>query len=391
MRKMFLAMMICPVVGLAQVGIGTSSPNASAKLQVDDPNRGFLPPRVALQGTDDATKSTPTIASPITGLLVYNTATAATGTTTAVTPGFYYYDGSKWQRIINQQPDATVSFNTANPNTGGPTFDPPDRAASKDYIYVSSVDNTQWTYNGSTYVTYTPPASTPWLLSSGTSDAGSNKTASIYRSGKVGIGGNTTPNATLDIRTNPTSTTDPGAGFLGVGTGTATAAQAGAGAVRYNTGSGGFLEFSNGSAWTKFAAPKAVVTGRFTSMTGSVLNCTELSDQSNVFASNEFTAPRDGFYMVTAMVASEVRSWSAQTQFTLAFSSNSSAAPSTFARVMTSGIQTLSASSINVFLSTSISGVVYLTSGQKGRFELCCETFTLLSSTAFQYFSINEL
>ena len=388
MRKMLLALLICPVVASAQVGIGTSSPNASAKLQVDDPNRGFLPPRVALQGTDDATKSTPTIASPITGLLVYNIASAGTGTT-AVTPGLYYYDGSKWQRVINPQQDATVTFDGTNPNSGASNFSGTQN--STDFIYVSNTDNSQWTYNGTTYVTYTPPASTPWRLSSGTSDAGSNKTASIYRPGKVGIGGNTTPNATLDSRTSPTSTTDPGAGFLGVGTGTASAASAGAGAIRYNTGSGGFLEFSNGSVWTKFAAPKAVVTGRFTSMTGAVLNCTEERDPSNVFASNEFTAPRDGFYMVTAMVASEVRAWTAQTQFTLAFSSNSSAAPSTFARVMTSGIQTLSASSINVLLSTSISGVVYLTSGQKGRFELCCETFTLNGSSAFQYFSINEL
>jgi hypothetical protein len=97
------------------------------------------------------------VAGPATGLMVYNPATAGTSPNN-VTPGFYYYDGSKWQRIINQQPDATVSFSTADPNTGSPTFDPPANAASKDYIYVSSVDNSQWTYNGTAYVTYTPPA-----------------------------------------------------------------------------------------------------------------------------------------------------------------------------------------------------------------------------------------
>ena len=131
------------------------------------------------------------IASPATGLLVYNIATAGSGTT-AVTPGLYYYDGNKWQRIINPQPDATVSFSTANPNTDGTTFDSPANAASSDYIYVSSVNNSQLTWNG-TYVTYTPPASTPWMLSGGTSDAGSNKSGSIYRTGKVGIGANITP------------------------------------------------------------------------------------------------------------------------------------------------------------------------------------------------------
>ncbi|MFM7764149.1 MAG: hypothetical protein ACKO6I_00700, partial [Sphingomonadales bacterium] len=138
----------------AQVGIGTNSPSASAQLELSSASKGFLPPRVTLTGTADVT----TIASPATGLLVYNTATAGTAPAN-VTPGIYFYDGAKWQRVINQQPDATVEFNTANPNSGSPTFTP-STPASKDHVYVSTVDNSQWTYNGSTYVTYTPPAST---------------------------------------------------------------------------------------------------------------------------------------------------------------------------------------------------------------------------------------
>lgn len=125
-------------------------------------------------------------------------------------------------------------------------------------------------------------------------------------------------------------------------------------------------------------------------MTGIVLNCTELSDASNVFASNEFTAPRDGFYMVTAMTSTDAKTWVAQSQFTLAFSSNSAAAVSTFNRVFTSGTRTLTASTASVFIATSISGVVYLTAGQKGRFELCCEAYTITGSTSYNYFSIAE-
>ena len=170
----------------AQVGIGTNSPNASAQLEISSSSKGFLPPRVTLTGTADAT----TIASPATGLLVYNTATAGTAPAN-VTPGIYYYDGAKWQRVINQQPDATVEFDRATPTTAGVVFTP-NTPASKDYVYVSTVDNSQWTYNGSTYVTYTPPASTPWMLSGGTNDAGSNKSSAIYRSGNVGIGTGTT-------------------------------------------------------------------------------------------------------------------------------------------------------------------------------------------------------
>jgi hypothetical protein len=184
----FTAILTYTTTAQAQVGIGTNSPGASAQLEVTSTSKGFLPPRVTLQGTDDATKGTPTIVSPATGLLVYNSASAGSGAT-AVTPGFYYYDGAKWQRIINQQPDATIEFNTADPNSisPSPTFTP-STPASKDYVYVSSVDNSQWTWNGTAYVTYTPPASTAWYLSGGTKDAGSNKTGSVYRTGKVGIG-----------------------------------------------------------------------------------------------------------------------------------------------------------------------------------------------------------
>jgi hypothetical protein len=190
----------------AQVGVGvTGSVNASAKLQVDATNKGFLPPRVALQGTDDATKATPTIASPATGLIVYNTATAGASPNN-VTPGIYYYDGSKWQRVINQQPDATVEFSVnADPNTTGTSFS--GTAASKDYVYVSTIDNSQWTYNGTAYVTYSPPASTAWYSQSSTTDAGSNKTSGIYRTGNVGVGTTSfTPSTKLDIRASSSGT-----------------------------------------------------------------------------------------------------------------------------------------------------------------------------------------
>jgi hypothetical protein len=206
----------------AQVGIGTSDVNASARLQVDATNKGFLPPRVALQGTNDAqlaNPSSPRIISPATGLLVYNTATAGSGAT-AVTPGFYYYDGAKWQRIINQQPDATVTFDGANPNSGT-NFS--GTTQSRDFIYVSNTDNSQWTWNGSTYVTYVPPPSTPWMLSGGTSDAGSNKTGAIYRTGRVGIGTNN-PGTALEVSSGVAN--NSGLRFTNLNSATATSAGA---------------------------------------------------------------------------------------------------------------------------------------------------------------------
>jgi hypothetical protein len=74
------------------VGIGVT-PNASAKLDITATNRGLLIPRVALTATTDVV----TIASPVTSLLVYNTATAGAGAT-AVSPGFYYYSAG-WVKL----------------------------------------------------------------------------------------------------------------------------------------------------------------------------------------------------------------------------------------------------------------------------------------------------
>ena len=77
------------------VGIGTSSPSASAILDLTSTSKGLLPPRVAL--TSKTGTSSP-VASPQTGLIVYNTASAGTGGD-AVTPGYYYFNGTIWTRM----------------------------------------------------------------------------------------------------------------------------------------------------------------------------------------------------------------------------------------------------------------------------------------------------
>lgn len=75
----------------AQVGIGSTTPNASAALQIDADSSGFLAPRVTLSSNTDSI----TISSPATGLLVYCTGSAL------LSNGFYYWNDSLWSPISN--------------------------------------------------------------------------------------------------------------------------------------------------------------------------------------------------------------------------------------------------------------------------------------------------
>ena len=93
-----------------------------------------------------------------------------------------------------------VAFSTATPTTSGVVFTP-NTPADQSVVYQSAVDNSMWTYNGTSYVTYTAPASTAWFTSGTTNDAGNSKTSTIYRTGNVGIGTLTTPSHLLHLQT----------------------------------------------------------------------------------------------------------------------------------------------------------------------------------------------
>ena len=86
----------------AQTGIGTTSPNASAKLDITSTNKGFLPPRVALTAANVFAPVTglsgTTELATAAGLLIYNTVTSGT-TPNNVVPGYYYWNGTAWIQI----------------------------------------------------------------------------------------------------------------------------------------------------------------------------------------------------------------------------------------------------------------------------------------------------
>ncbi len=84
---------------MAQTGIGTTAPDASAKLEVNSTTKGFLPPRMT--STQRAA-----ISSPAAGLMVYQTDGSS---------GLYYYTGSAWVYIINNSSNV---LSIANGGTG---------------------------------------------------------------------------------------------------------------------------------------------------------------------------------------------------------------------------------------------------------------------------------
>lgn len=67
-----------------QIGIGTSSPNSSAQLEISATNKGVLFPRMT-------NTQMLAIASPVSGLQIYNTNANC----------MYYYNGSQWLSTLN--------------------------------------------------------------------------------------------------------------------------------------------------------------------------------------------------------------------------------------------------------------------------------------------------
>jgi hypothetical protein len=100
-RFQLLVLLIFSMSIFAQTGIGTTTPNPSAKLDVFSTDKGFLPPRVTLTSVTDAA----TIPSPATGLLVYNVGSAG------LQAGYYYWNGSSWSTIATAaSPDQSVDY-----------------------------------------------------------------------------------------------------------------------------------------------------------------------------------------------------------------------------------------------------------------------------------------
>jgi len=100
MKRIFtwiISLAICHFINAQNVGINSTgaAPDASAILDVASTSKGVLIPRVALTASNAAGP----ITSPLTSLLVYNTATAGSSPNNVV-PGYYYWNGAAWIGLV---------------------------------------------------------------------------------------------------------------------------------------------------------------------------------------------------------------------------------------------------------------------------------------------------
>lgn len=124
MRYLFLALSLSVLVVQVDgqnVGIGTNSPDGSAQMDVFSSSKGILIPRISLTSVFNASPTT----APAEGLLVWNTNAA---TTNGSGKGFYFWNGSRWQKLANNTEgwsitgnnniDTAVNFIGTTTNTG---------------------------------------------------------------------------------------------------------------------------------------------------------------------------------------------------------------------------------------------------------------------------------
>ena len=91
----FLVAVLLTATTYAQVGVGTTTPDASSALDITSTTKGLLIPRMTETQRD-------AISSPATGLMIYQTDGTA---------GFYYYNGSSWEGYYSKAEVDTLIAN----------------------------------------------------------------------------------------------------------------------------------------------------------------------------------------------------------------------------------------------------------------------------------------
>jgi hypothetical protein len=169
----------------AQTGIGTTTPDASAQLEVSSTSKGFLPPRMTEEQRD-------AIVSPATGLIIYNTTAntleykIASGWVSLISNPdgtnageMQYWDGSAWAAIETTDYEGSVLYMVGDrPRWFGGT--PPDKIPNPPIIgtvtsgnSIANVEFTAPSFNGGSTITQYIATSSPDGITGTLSQAGS--------------------------------------------------------------------------------------------------------------------------------------------------------------------------------------------------------------------------
>lgn len=230
MKKLaFFLFLLCTQGAYAQVKIGDNptSINPNSVLELESTHKGLLLPRLGLSATDNFSP----LAAHVAGMIVYNTATSGMGNT-AVSPGFYYNDGTQWVPVtpggssnvvnigggqyvfINEAGDSTLIDVTGDVINNYQTILGDTAVAHYlDSLYGDMAINTTLAFDSVTSIlTYSneennnPPLNLnvlkiePWMVENTTEKATLN-TQNIYQMGHVGIGvSDLLDNVSLDVR-----------------------------------------------------------------------------------------------------------------------------------------------------------------------------------------------
>ena len=114
MKKLTIIFSFCllTVISYAQVGIGTTSPDASSALDITSLDSGLLIPRVSLVNVSNGTAP---IATPATSLLVWNTNAAVVGGNGV---GYYYWDSTSWVPFLGDKNTLDQAYDEGGPGAG---------------------------------------------------------------------------------------------------------------------------------------------------------------------------------------------------------------------------------------------------------------------------------
>lgn len=193
--SLIVMLSITSVNAQVKVGNNPTTINSNSVLELETTNKGLLMPRVNLTATNSASP----LGAFVVGMTVYNMSSAGSGAT-AVEPGYYYCDGTKWVSMVGSENfDGIYDINATPPSsgtTGITTYTDPDGTVSSSLPSNASTsiftdpNGIMYTWDGTKFVTYKSKPATAWYAKGTTNDAGANKTGAIYRPGRVGIGTN---------------------------------------------------------------------------------------------------------------------------------------------------------------------------------------------------------